>query len=119
MPAGENSKAYAITLVDPNDLSISATFTQLTASTPSLALATTSATAGSVTTVNVDQSNLNSALASQVYLYNVLDEENAEEISSPTVTGTYVQFSHTFNAGKYAVKVWYDGYGWGSVTGNI
>ena len=77
-PAGSNGVSYSISLIDPIELTSTATFTQSTSSTPSLALSTTTATAGSLTTVSLTQSNLNSVPANTVYVYNVLDEDNLD-----------------------------------------
>lgn len=56
-----------------------------------------------------------------ISVYNVLNPNIEISISSAiwTVSGSVISFNYNVKAGKYGVKVYYGGYGWASVQGNV
>ena len=121
VPAGAASTAYSIKLADPTGSSVSATFTQTAAATPLLTLGTTTVTPGSSITVQLTQTNLLTANPTKVFVYNVLNMDAMDEVTwtDVTVASNAISFPYTFGAGSYAIRVWYDNYGWGEVSATV
>ena len=110
---------YQVSLRDPSNSVMTATYTQRDTATPSLTVATTNATAGTETTIIVTKNNLINTNIESLYVFNVLEPESKTENLTFEDTGDQITFDYAFNSGLYGVACFYQGYGWALVNQNI
>ena len=116
MPAGANSQIYTISLKNPLEETLTATYTQLTLATPVIDVLTPMPISTGLHTIQANRTNLNTANPTKIFIYNVLSPLSTTEVSTWTYSGSVISFSHSFKAGRYALKLYYGAYGWADST---
>lgn len=79
----------------------------------------TSLASGTTHTIRLNRTSLATVSPQNMYVYNVLNPNKIYAISTWIYDGRFIQFDYSFKAGRYSLKAWYDGYGWGSCSSVI
>lgn len=114
VPKGIDGSAYTLTLKTPLELSVTATLTQRTNSTPTYSLLSTSPTASGSQLISLNRTTLNGKKPYNVSYYNILDPLHPTLIPTWTENGAAIEFTINLKAGAYQFAMWYADYGWAS-----
>lgn len=112
VPEGLNNQSYSLSLNNPTNQTVSATFKQTTASTPTLQVLNTLPLASGSKLVRLNRTTLSSVTPASISIYNILNPANSINIPSLSYNGTVIEFTINLNAGKYGFKAWFVDYGW-------
>jgi hypothetical protein len=120
VPPGADGTKYTISLTNPSNQAISATFTQSLSSTPVVTLVTSSPVAAGATNIKLNRiTYLTTTVPNNISVFNVLNPSATYAVPSWTYNGTYINFSYNFPAGSYGFKLYYNGIGWATCTSVI
>lgn len=90
VPEGVASKSYSISLKNPTGQSLTATFTQTTAFTPSLQVLNTLPLASGSQTVKLNRTTLGTVNPSSISIFNVLNPGHLDNVPSWSYNGTII-----------------------------
>ena len=119
VPAGVDGQTYSVSLTNPFDDANTATITQSTAKTPTLTLTTSSPVSVGSHQLVLTIDTLTSETPSKLYVNNILNPDNLQEITFTRATNTLTSDSTALGSGQYTVSVWYSTLGWASVSGSL